>query len=133
MMCVKLTLPPRARRRWLLITTRLSNSSLAGTARTLGAGGAGRDCSLLAATRAAAPRNGGAAPAGFSAAGLAASAGLASAVGLAAPAGLASAVGLASVLGFASPVGAAWPDGFPSGDSVAVGGVVGWVGSAGRA
>ena len=32
---VKLTLPPRARRRWLLITTRLSASSLAGTARTL--------------------------------------------------------------------------------------------------
>ena len=35
MMWVKLTLPPRARRRWLLMTTRLSAISFAGTARTL--------------------------------------------------------------------------------------------------
>ena len=35
---VKLTLPPRLRARWLLMTTRLSMSSLAGTARTLGRG-----------------------------------------------------------------------------------------------
>src|SRR5881275_1305162 len=55
---VKLTLPPRARRRWLLITTRLSKSSLAGTARTLVAVGTCSDCSMLATTRAAAPRSG---------------------------------------------------------------------------
>ena len=36
---VKLTLPPRPRARWLLITMRLSTSSLAGTARTRGGGG----------------------------------------------------------------------------------------------
>src|SRR4051812_50092243 len=58
MRCVKLTLPPRARRRWLLITTRLSNSSLAGTARTLVAVGTWSDCSMFATTRAAAPRSG---------------------------------------------------------------------------
>src|SRR3954468_17996544 len=55
---VKLTLPPRARRRWLLITTRLSKSSLAGTARTLVAVGTCSDCSMLATTRAAAPLSG---------------------------------------------------------------------------
>src|ERR1035437_6570322 len=38
---VKLTLPPRLRRRWLLMTTRLSMSSLAGTTRTLAAVGGG--------------------------------------------------------------------------------------------
>ena len=57
MMWVKLTLPPRARRRWLLITTRLSASSLAGTARTLVAVGTCSDGSMLATTRAAAPRS----------------------------------------------------------------------------
>src|SRR3954470_19343639 len=56
MMWVKLTLPPRARRRWLLITTRLSASSFAGTARTLVAVGTVRDSSMLETTRAAAPR-----------------------------------------------------------------------------
>src|SRR3954453_15503683 len=55
---VKLTLPPRARRGGLLITTRLSKSSLAGTARTLVAVGTCSDCSMLATTRAAAPRRG---------------------------------------------------------------------------
>src|ERR1700760_2955251 len=55
---VKLTFPPRARRRWLLITTRLSKSSLAGTARTLVAVGTCRDDSMFATTRAAAPRSG---------------------------------------------------------------------------
>src|SRR5579875_1249316 len=55
---VKLTLPPRPRRRWLLMTTRLSMSSFAGTARTLVAVGTVRLASMLATTRAAAPRNG---------------------------------------------------------------------------
>src|SRR3954454_10649446 len=58
MMCVKLTLPPRERARWLLITTRLSISSLAGTARTLVAVGTVRLVSMLATTRAAGPRRG---------------------------------------------------------------------------
>ncbi len=39
------------------MTTRLSNSSLAGTARTLVAVGTCSDCSMLATTRAAAPRS----------------------------------------------------------------------------
>src|SRR3954468_21313667 len=58
MMCVKLTLPPRERARWLLITTRLSISSLAGTARTLVAVGTWRLDSMLVTTRADAPRRG---------------------------------------------------------------------------
>src|SRR4051812_30127862 len=58
MRCVNDTLPPRARRRWLLITMRLSISSLAGTARTLVAVGTVRLVSMLATTRAAAPRSG---------------------------------------------------------------------------
>ena len=53
---VKLTLPPRERRRWLLMTTRLSISSLAGTARTLVAVGSASEASMLTTTRAAAPR-----------------------------------------------------------------------------
>src|SRR5688500_17162450 len=56
--CVKLTLPPRARRRWLLMTVRLSESSFAGTARTLVAVGTSRDASMLVTTRAAAPFSG---------------------------------------------------------------------------
>src|SRR6266540_3321446 len=55
-MCVKLTLPPRERRRWLLITTRLSASSLAGTARTLVAVGTVSEVCMFATTRADAPR-----------------------------------------------------------------------------
>src|SRR5262249_57186934 len=55
---VKLILPPRARRRWLLTTIRLSDSSLAGTARTLVAVGTVSEISMLAATRASAPRSG---------------------------------------------------------------------------
>src|SRR6478735_34696 len=58
MMWVKLTLPPRERARWLLMTTRLSMSSLAGTARTLVAVGTVRDVSMLATTREEAPRRG---------------------------------------------------------------------------
>src|ERR1044072_3345324 len=52
------TLPPRPRRRWLLTTTRLSMSSLAGIARTLVAVGTARLASLLVTTRPAAPRSG---------------------------------------------------------------------------
>src|SRR4051812_36476289 len=52
------TLPPRPRRRWLLMTTRLSISSLAGMARTLVAVGTARLASMLVTMRAAAPRRG---------------------------------------------------------------------------
>src|SRR3954451_11052126 len=55
---VKLTLPPRPRARWLLITMRLSASSLAGTARTLVAVGMLSDASMLVAIFAATPRSG---------------------------------------------------------------------------
>ncbi len=58
MRCVKETLPPRERARWLLITTRLSMSSLAGTARTLVAVGTWSEDSMLVTTRAAGPRSG---------------------------------------------------------------------------
>src|SRR3954449_1328403 len=58
MMWVKLTLPPRERRRWLLITMRLSFSAFTGTARTLVAVGMERLASMLVAVRAAAPRRG---------------------------------------------------------------------------
>ena len=44
---VKLTLPPRPRARWLLITMRLSTSSFAGTARTLVAVGTQRRVHVL--------------------------------------------------------------------------------------
>ena len=56
MMCVKETLPPRARFRWLLMTMRLSISSLAGTARTLVAVGTSSEDSMFVTTRAAGPR-----------------------------------------------------------------------------
>src|SRR6476646_10204434 len=52
------TLPPRPRRRWLLMTTRLSMSSFAGIARTLVAVGTARLASMLVTIRAAAPRRG---------------------------------------------------------------------------
>ncbi len=55
---VKETLPPRERDRWLLSTTRLSISSLAGTARTEVAVGTVSDPSMLVTTRAAGPRSG---------------------------------------------------------------------------
>src|SRR6478672_6868969 len=55
---VKLTLPPRLRCRWLLMTTRLSMRSLAGTARTLVAVGTARLLSMFVTTRAAGPRSG---------------------------------------------------------------------------
>src|SRR5260370_23552172 len=55
---VKEILPPRPRRRWLLMTIRLSPSNFAGTVRTLVAVGTPRDASMLATTWAAAPRSG---------------------------------------------------------------------------
>src|SRR5215468_6848904 len=55
---VKLTLPPRPRARWLLITIRLSASSLAGTARTLVAVGTCSEASMFDTMRAATPRIG---------------------------------------------------------------------------
>src|SRR3954466_7427612 len=58
MRCVNDTFPPRPRRRWLLMTTRLSMSSLAGMTRTLVAVGTVRLASMLATTRAAAPLSG---------------------------------------------------------------------------
>src|SRR6478752_10267776 len=58
MRCVKLTVPPRERARWLLMTTRLSMSSLAGTARTLVAVGTVSEASMLLTTRDGAPRSG---------------------------------------------------------------------------
>src|SRR5260370_25625070 len=57
MRCVNDTLPPRPRRRWLLMTILLSTSSLAGTARTLVAVGTARLAVMLVTVRAAAPRS----------------------------------------------------------------------------
>src|SRR5271169_1396656 len=57
MRCVNDTLPPRPRRRWLLMTIRLSASSLAGIARTLVAVGTARLAVMLVTVRAAAPRS----------------------------------------------------------------------------
>src|SRR5690348_3526553 len=75
---VKLTLPPRPRARWLLITIRLSASSFAGTARTLVAVGTCSEASMFDTMRAATPRIGDVwAPAG--AAGVTAGAALAGA------------------------------------------------------
>src|SRR6476659_1907308 len=51
------TLPPRARARWLLMTTRLSMRSLTGTVRTLVAVGTVRLVSMLVTVRAEAPRS----------------------------------------------------------------------------
>ncbi len=54
--CVNETLPPRALFRWLLITIRLSISSLTGTCRTLVAVGTWRLLSMFCTVRAGAPR-----------------------------------------------------------------------------
>src|SRR3954454_21497920 len=56
MMCVNETFPPRERARWLLITMRLSASSLAGTARTLVAVGTVSEAFMFLTTAGAAPR-----------------------------------------------------------------------------
>src|SRR5690242_12195721 len=97
MRCVNDTLPPRDRARWLLITMRLSASSLAGTARTLVAVGTVSETFMFFTTAAAAPRSGDWEPAATGVAGFAA--------GFAASAGLGSdgllAAGLLSA-GFAS-------------------------------
>src|SRR4051794_41943384 len=58
MRCVKLTLPPRARRRWLLMTMRLSIISFAGIVRTLVAVGIESDASMFVARDFAIPRSG---------------------------------------------------------------------------
>src|SRR6478735_3917099 len=56
MRCVKETLPPRARARFELMTTRLSMSSFAGMARTLVAVGTSRLVTMLVAMALAGPR-----------------------------------------------------------------------------
>src|SRR3954451_24904332 len=58
MTCVNDTLPPRALARWLLMTMRLSHSSLTGTLRTLVAVGTVRLRSMFCTVRAGAPRRG---------------------------------------------------------------------------
>ena len=58
MRCVKLTLPPRVRDMWLLITIRLSIMSFAGTVRTLVAVGTVSDSSMFAARVFGMPRSG---------------------------------------------------------------------------
>src|SRR4051794_15954672 len=55
--CVKDTLPPRARDRWLLMTIRLSQSSFTGTERTLVAVGTLSETSMFCTVRAGAPRS----------------------------------------------------------------------------
>jgi hypothetical protein len=57
MMCVKLTLPPRERARWLLMTMRLSMSSFAGTERTDVAVGTSSEDSMLVTSHSLAPRS----------------------------------------------------------------------------
>src|SRR3712207_4198541 len=116
---VKETLPPRARARWLLMTVRLSHSSLTGTERTEVAVGTVSEESMLAAVRAGAPRRtvsfGSSLTAGASGGGdsfgtgdvvpLAGSAAFASGRGVALGAGLASC--------FGSGAGVAWAAGAP--------------------
>src|ERR1019366_7050080 len=58
MMWVNEIFPPRPRRRWLFMTSRLSATSLAGMSRTLVAVGTWRLASMLATVRAAAPLSG---------------------------------------------------------------------------
>ena len=57
MMWVNDTLPPRARARWLLMTMRLSQSSLTGTERTEVAVGTVSEASMFCTVRAGAPRS----------------------------------------------------------------------------
>ena len=86
-MCVKLILPPRVRRSWLLMTTRLSASSFAGTARTLVAVGTVSEAFMFLTTSDAAPRRVVATPSacsGASSAGRAAACDVVPAAGLAA-------------------------------------------------
>src|SRR6266851_2818270 len=126
------TFPPRPRARWLLITMRLSASSLAGMDRTLVAVGTVRLAAMFSAVRAAAPRSrttwpgsgaaaaAGAGPGLLSGAGCAGAAGRAAVVACAAPAG-AGRPGAATA--GAAPVGAAPggadPAGWGGGDAAA--------------
>src|SRR3954471_10904073 len=119
MMWVNDTLPPRARERWLLMTIRLSHSSLTGTDRTDVAVGTVRLTSMFCAVRAGAPRS--TVSVGSSEASLAAgfsgsfgtgetvegAAGRASARGLASPLGLATGFAgeVASVFAWTSACG----------------------------
>src|SRR5438067_13232974 len=106
MRCVKLTLPPRPRERWLLITMRLSTSSFAGTARTLVAVGTVSDWSMLATIRAAMPRSGTVfAPVGRGVAGFAVLPSPAGAAGA-----LAGGAGAAVFAGAGAAAGAPLPD-----------------------
>src|SRR6201996_5330292 len=94
------TLPPRPRLRWLLMTMRLSMSSLAGMSRTLVAVGRARLLAMLTAVRAAAPRSRFRWPSACAGAGLAAGAGPAEvAAGAGAVAGAAGAWGAAGAGG----------------------------------
>src|ERR1700759_3499807 len=87
---VKETLPPRVRFRWLLMTIRLSASSLAGTARTEVAVGTVSEASMLRAIAAAAPPSTFTSepPAGFTGAAVAESAGVGLVLGSAVWAGV---------------------------------------------
>src|SRR6266498_474539 len=58
MRCVKLTLTPPVRARWLLRICRLTSSSLAGTVRTEVAVGTPSEASMFSTIRAVAPRIG---------------------------------------------------------------------------
>src|SRR6476661_9805941 len=122
---VKDTLPPRARARWLLMTVRLSQSSLTGTERTDVAVGTASEASMFWAVRAGAPRRTVYVGSSLAAAGVA---GLLSfATGVVVPLAGSSACpagrGLATGAGaFSSPFGSAL-------DSV-LGWVLGWVCSA---
>ena len=93
-MCVKLTLPPRPRARWLLITIRLSTINLAGTALTEVAVGISKLASILVTTRAEVPLS-------FSTT----SSTCATGAGLAAGAGWLGALGTLGVLGVADVAG----------------------------
>src|SRR3954471_4206011 len=118
---VKETFPPRERARWLLITMRLSASSLAGTARTLVAVGTVSETFMFLTTAADAPRSGLCLPAatgvaGFAAgaagllcAGAAGSGAAGAGVGLAGAAAGAAAWGAGAGLSWAGFCAVAWP------------------------
>src|SRR6478672_6249389 len=114
---VKLTLPPRLRWRWLLMTTRLSMSSLAGTARTLVAVGTARLLSMLVTTRAAGPRSGTVSSSLVGPVGL--TAGASRGVGFAASAALGSAGASAGAAGAGAALAGAGAAGTAAGAGVA--------------
>src|SRR5215218_4165122 len=107
---VKETFPPRDRARWLLMTMRLSASSLAGTARTLVAVGTVSERFMFLTTAADAPRSGDWAPAAIGVAGvLAAAAGLSAGLSAGLAAGVftgAACAGAESAAGFGAASGA---------------------------